>query len=107
MISMFLLGMIGALAPEIIRLYALRNTPRRFRWSGFYLVVSLLFSALGGSMAVVLPATTPWGALYVGVATRVLINSLVKKRATGGKARLRNADSPPPEVSIRAFVDAL
>lgn len=82
----FLLGMIGALAPEIVRLYAIRHSPARFRWSWFYAVVSLAFAALGGTLALALPATTYWGALYVGVTTPVLVTTIAKKarEATGG-----------------------
>jgi len=82
----FVLGMIGALAPEIVRLYAIRHAPSRFRWSWFYTLVSLAFAALGGTLALVLPATTYWGALYVGVSTPVLVTSIAKKarEATGG-----------------------
>jgi hypothetical protein len=86
----FLLGMIGALAPEIVRLYSIRHSPAKFRWSWFYAVVSLGFAALGGTLALVLPATTYWGALYVGVTTPVLVTSIAKKarEATlGGELR--------------------
>ncbi|GLI43006.1 hypothetical protein [Glycomyces algeriensis] len=75
----FLLGMVGALAPEIVRLYAIRSAPERFRWSWFYLAVSLAFAGVGGVLAMALPATTYWGALYVGVSTPVLVNTMVRK----------------------------
>ena len=75
----FLLGMAGALAPEIVRLYGIRNAPERFTWSWFYAVVSVAFAGLGGLLAVVLPATTYWGAVYIGISTPVLVNSIVRK----------------------------
>ncbi len=75
----FLLGMAGALAPEVVRLYAVRQDPERFQWSRFYLVVSLAFAGLGGLLALVLPATTYWGAVYVGASTPVLVNSMARK----------------------------
>ncbi|WP_436496238.1 hypothetical protein [Actinokineospora sp. HUAS TT18] len=75
----FLLGAAGALAPEIVRLYGIRSDPKKFRWSWFYLVVSVAFAGLGGLLALVLPATTLWGALYVGVSTPVLVNSMARK----------------------------
>jgi hypothetical protein len=71
--------MLGALAPELVRLYAIRRNPRRFRWTWFYVVVSVLFAGLGGALAVALPATTAWAALYVGVSTPTLVNTLARK----------------------------
>ncbi len=78
-VHVMLWGMLGALAPEIVRLYSIRRNPRRFRWSWFYLGASAAFALLGGALAVALPATTPWAALYVGVATPALVTSLVRK----------------------------
>ncbi|WP_410644000.1 hypothetical protein [Amycolatopsis sp. lyj-346] len=85
----FLLGMAGALAPEIVRLYGIRHDPDRFQWSWFYLVVSLAFAGLGGLLALALPATTYWGAIYVGVSTPVLVNSLVRKGREVSRQQLR------------------
>ena len=75
----YMLGMVGALAPEIIRLYSIRDNPAQFKWSWFYLVISILFACLGGVVALVLPAITYWGALYAGISTPVLVNSAFKK----------------------------
>ena len=104
----FLLGMLGALAPEIVRLYTIRSHPHRFRWSRFYIVVSILFSILGGVIAVVLPATTLWGAVYVGVSTPMLVNGILKKGVDARRPRLRNAE-PPAQLAtpLRSFVEAL
>jgi hypothetical protein len=70
----FLLGCLGALAPEVVRLYTIKHKPEEFRWSAFYIVVSLLFAVLGGVVALLLPATTYWGAMYAGVSTPTLLN---------------------------------
>ncbi|MEU2618383.1 hypothetical protein ABZ642_09450 [Streptomyces sp. NPDC007157] len=101
--AVFLLGMVGALAPEIVRLYEIRNDPERFQWSWFYLTVSLAFSALGGVLALALPATTYWGALYVGVSTPVLVNSIVRKGRERARTQLR---SWPPTVTRYSLVDS-
>lgn len=85
-IEVFAFGAVGALAPEILRLYRLRNRPDRFKWSWFYLLVSLLFAGLGGVVATVLPATTAWSALYAGLSTPILI--------TKGTERLAECLSP-------------
>lgn len=79
LIVVFLIGCIGALAPEILRLYSLRNNPDRFKWSWFFIGISILFASLGGLVALLLPATTYWGAFYVGISTPVLINTALKK----------------------------
>ncbi|WP_157880054.1 hypothetical protein [Streptomyces natalensis] len=92
----FSLGIVGALAPEIVRLYGIREDPARFTWSWFYLVVTAAFAALGGVLALVMPATTYWGALYVGASTPVLVNSLVRKGRQASQQQLRSGESTPP-----------
>jgi hypothetical protein len=76
----FVVGAVGAAAPEIVRLYRARS--RRFTIHSPNIAISCLFFALGGFIAVILPASTPWGAFYVGVSTPVLISRL----AAGGAA---------------------
>jgi Flp pilus assembly protein TadB len=107
--------MAGALAPEIVRLYEIRNDPDRFQWSWFYLVVSVAFACLGGLLAVVLPATTYWGALYVGVSTPVLVNSMVRKGRERGRSELPELSefraapprsTPRPTPGRRSLVDS-
>lgn len=95
----FLLGLVGALAPEVVRLYGIRNDPERFRWSWFYLVISLVFGALGGLMALVLPATTYWAAVYVGASTPVLVNSLVRKGRDLARQEMRSRPGPDRRYS--------
>jgi hypothetical protein len=99
----FLLGIAGALAPEVVRLYSIREDPEKFRWSPFYLIVSLLFGCLGGLLVLALPATTYWGAIYVGISTPVVVNTVVRKvrdqpageqlRGPKATARLSTVDS--------------
>lgn|SRR6185312_3591378 len=90
-IFVFALGCIGSLAPEIVRLYSIREDPERFKWSWYYLVISIVFALLGGLVAMVLPATTYWGALYVGVSTPVLVNTTLKKGLEAQRPRLKSA----------------
>lgn len=75
----FIFGCLGALAPEIVRLYALRDDPGRFTWSWFYIIVSILFAGLGGLVALGLPATNWYGAFYAGISTPVIITTAAKK----------------------------
>jgi hypothetical protein len=74
----FLVACVGAAAPEIVRLYRLRAHPQlELRWH--YLIISVLFFALGGIVALILPVTTLWGAFYAGVSTPVLISRMAAK----------------------------
>ena len=105
----FLVGSIGALAPEIVRLYSIRHAPEKFFWSWFYLCASTVFALLGGLVALVLPATTYWGALYVGISTPVLINTALKKGLDTPQISLKSA----PQIArqqislIRSFLKGL
>lgn len=84
-VLVFTLGFIGALAPEIVRLYSLRRKPRGEVFSLWYCAVSLAFAALGGVVALLLPATTPWGAFYAGITTPTLISAAFKHRMKATK----------------------
>jgi hypothetical protein len=99
----YFMGMIGALAPEIVRLYSIRNDPAKFQWSWFYLLISVLFACLGGILALALPATTYWGALYIGISTPVLVNTLVKKSQELTKPRLK---ARPENIRRYSVVDS-
>jgi hypothetical protein len=69
------------------------------------MIVSLAFATLGGVLAIALPATTYWGALYIGVSTPIVVNTLVKKSvAESGKRAIRPEKSP---VNLRSFISAL
>lgn len=87
----FLLGAAGTAAPEILRLYELRTKPEEFKWTWSYLAFTLLFLILGGLVAVILPATTVWGAFYTGLSLPVIISAAAKK-APG--------DINPPVVTV-------
>jgi hypothetical protein len=102
----FLLGMIGALAPEIVRLYAIRTRPSRFRWSPFYLVISFLFACLGGVVALALPATNYWAALYAGVSTPVLVTAILRRGINAGRDDLLKRPSGAG-VGFQSFLEAL
>lgn len=99
--QIFSLGAIGALAPEIARLYSIKHRPEEFNWSSFYIVISLLFAALGGVVALVLPATTYWGALYAGVSTPTLLNVAAKRVSAPQKQKKK---ALPPLVVRKSYV---
>jgi hypothetical protein len=104
----FFLGLLGAAAPEILRLYSLRTKPKQFRWSWSYLGLTVPFLLLGGLVALILPAVTPWGAFYTGLSTPVLISSALKlsfRQPQAGEGPQAFADVRLS--GIRAFVNGL
>lgn len=107
-LATFVLGMGGALAPEILRLYTIRQRPSEFTWSGFYVVVSLAFASLGGLVAVILPATTWWAAFYAGVSTPVLIGKAIERTSylTNPKTKASGLDRLP-QSRLWSFVKGL
>jgi hypothetical protein len=107
----FGVGVVGALAPEIVRLYSLRNQ-HGASLSSFYFAVSFLFAALGGFVAMILPATTLWGAFYAGISTPVVISTALKKgldhRDSETRYRARNeSQGPRTPANLLKFVRAL
>lgn len=114
----FVVGMVGALAPEIVRLYALRTKGESI--TAFYLLVSLAFAALGGFIAVILPSTTYWGAFYAGISAPIVVSTAAKKGlgprpstpkgpALKGSPLRDTAPAPgtPARPSLLKFVNAL
>jgi hypothetical protein len=106
--TIFLLGMAGALAPEITRLYSIRSKPKQFKWSWFYLLISVLFAALGGLLAVILPTVTTWGAFYVGVSTPLIISKIVEKGIDVSRPNFKKSVLPAEKpVSLSSFIKGL
>lgn len=70
--------MLGALAPEICRLYKGRWRLKYSAFSFVYIILSLAYSCLGGGLAVILPATNLLAAFYTGATTDVIISRLIK-----------------------------
>jgi hypothetical protein len=97
--SVLLLGMLGASAPEVVRLYSLRQRPPK-TWSLFYLAISLLFAALGGTVAVLLPATTPWAAFYAGISTPTLVTTALRKASESRRTLRGSAPGVPPREAF-------
>ena len=97
----FLLGAAGALAPEIVRLYKLRARAR-LRFRPVHAVVSLVFLGLGGLVAVIFPADTPFQAFYLGVSLPTLISALAAKPVAAARGI-----APAEAAGLRAYLGAL
>ena len=77
----FLIGCVGAIAPEILRLYRLRNT-LKFSWSWSYILISIAFILLGGFVSYILEPSNNYAAFYSGVGTPFIINAIAKETQT-------------------------
>lgn len=76
--EVFLIGCVGAIAPEIIRLYKLRNYIKfKFSWS--YIAISIAFVLLGGFISSILEPSNAYSAFYSGVGTPFIINGIIKE----------------------------
>lgn len=94
--SVFLLGALGAFAPEIVRLWELRSTPEKFAWSALYVVASVSMCVLGGVVAVLLAPDTAWKVFYAGLTAPVVISAAAKKTVARKAApRLKGAPAGP------------
>ena len=76
--EVFFIGCVGAIAPEILRLYKLRNS-LRFTWSWAYVLISIVFVLLGGFVAYILEPSNNYAAFYSGVGTPFIINAITKE----------------------------
>jgi len=79
-VVVFLLGCLGALAPEIVRLYELRWKLHEQKFSYIYFVISAMYADLGGALAVGLPAVSWYAAIYCGVTVPCTISTMAKSR---------------------------
>ncbi len=80
-VVVLLLGFLGALAPEIYRLYKLRARLHHMTFSGSYFVISVLYALMGGVVAVVLPAINPYAAFYAGITWPVVVSTALHRRS--------------------------
>jgi hypothetical protein len=106
-VQIFIAGFIGALAPEVVRLYQLRQNPQQFQ--SYYYIISLVYALLGGYVVTIMPgvSTGPlWWAFVVGTGLNAVV-SLAAKYATsfmtpGGPAAPPNVPPtmPPGAESV-------
>ncbi|ELS04180.1 hypothetical protein Xen7305DRAFT_00039080 [Xenococcus sp. PCC 7305] len=82
----FLIGCVGAIAPEILRLYKLRSSIR-LNWSWGYVLVSIPFMLLGGFVAHILELSNNYAAFYAGISTPFIINAIVKETQQANKSQ--------------------
>jgi hypothetical protein len=104
----FLLGCLGALAPEILRLYKERWQLKNLRFSLGYFAISAVYASLGGVMALILQPSNMRTAIYAGLTLDVTLSAIAKnrKRTTATMANesntIRAVDMTDKANTIRA-----
>ncbi len=87
----FILGCVGAIAPEIIRLYKLRRKAPKELFTFWVYVASLLYAGFGGLVAITLPAVNVGAAFYAGITTPTLISAIARRKTMArGRVALAN-----------------
>jgi hypothetical protein len=99
-----LLGSLGAVAPEIVRFYGLRET--RVKFSLWYFAISAVYAGLGGVMAIALQASTWYSALYIGATLPTVISTMTKTRHRYPKNKdiIRASEPQVQKLSFRELV---
>jgi len=92
-IDIFLLGCVGALAPDVVRLYKGKYRRPTSKRALLRMCLALMFALLGGVVAWIMPATTLDGAFYAGVSLPVLVMTVAKEAR--GKRRESGRQTPP------------
>ena len=108
--EIFVAGCVGAMAPEVVRLYRLRNYAQvHVRHIRRYILVSVLFVALGGAVAVLLEANSLHAAFYMGASLPALVSAAggQKLRRPPTKPVERSADQTLPPFGLRSYLGAL
>jgi hypothetical protein len=101
-LSTFVIGCIGATAPEVVRLYNLRSEPR-FQWSWGYLLYSIPFILLGGFIAWILEPSSKYAAFYAGISTPVLVTAVAKNSGQGTSSSLPSTPPPLPAPIVTSL----
>ncbi len=105
--KLFLLGALGAVAPEIVRLYSIATgRGQGFTWSWSYIGISFAFACLGGVVAVLLPSENVRAAFYAGISTPVIINTAAKKVRGRAKRKKKGPKASEQGTEARSRFDS-
>jgi len=103
-VLVFLLGFLGALAPEIARLYAKRWKKQSAKFSWWYVVISGLYALVGGIIATILPAVNYLAAFYAGVTWPLSISTVLHHR---GPFEIQACNSTDGKFPPRSLIDMM
>lgn len=99
-IVVFLLGAIGSVAQEIVRLYGNRLRLRRRAFPASYFLISIVYMLLAGVFAMILPAVNYYAAFYAGISMPVTLSYIAKHRhgvvALTNEAPIQCSEPPEP-----------
>jgi hypothetical protein len=104
--SVFFWGAVGGIAPEVVRLWRLREKP----WTPptHYWPISAAMVLLCGGMALLAAAPEPYSAFYVGIATPYLVSAWAAQAAssqpTSAPVDGRWSDADEPTDSQRGTI---
>src|ERR1039457_1015921 len=93
-VVVFTLGCLGALVPEIARLYGKRWRIRSGTFPPLYFILSGLYSLVGGVVAVYLPAVNGLAAIYAGAAWPSMFSTLIHHRRQSARSRRLHREHP-------------
>ena len=109
----FLLGAIGALAPEVVRQVNVLRNGGTYTWSPSLIFFSLIYAGIAGLVAMILPSANLYSAFYNGISTDVLIGKAhaaaagTRRRKTS-QTKAAGAEAAPARLSpYHSFLDAL
>jgi uncharacterized membrane protein YfcA len=110
--KLFTAGCVGALAPELVRFYRLRHSELlRIRHVRRYVIVSVLFVALGGAVAVLLEASSLHAAFYMGISLPAIVSTVGgRNRSPRASTKVpveRGPDESRAPFGLRAYLGAL
>jgi len=97
-LEFFIAGCVGALAPEVIRLYETqRLRTAGISFSAFYWAISAIYAALAGYVASIFPGLTgPFYAFCVGVGFQLIVN----KASTIAVRLVSSMSGTPPAAPV-------
>ena len=78
----FLLGAIGALAPEVVRIYRIESggtSGTLARFGRYYYAISLLFAGFAGVFAVAWGEGAPFKSIWVGASFPTIVSTLASQ----------------------------
>lgn len=102
----FIVGFIGALVPEIIRLYKVRFS-HKMDFPILYYAISILFALFGGIIVWILQVSNYLNAIYVGVATPLLISGLYKNISQGRTRVDRENEETISDGKLTDYIDSI
>jgi hypothetical protein len=93
--ELFVAGAVGAIAPEIVRLYEIRMDSN-LRFSPFYFLISVAYVILGGYVASIFPGIDkPFWAGCVGAGLVLVVNKMVHIGGLLAEGASRLVGGPP------------